>query len=166
MRWACLSHFYWFKFSFLVPKPRSWQKHKLLSYSNTLFISDKVMNSRRISKEFSENSQRISKEFSKHFQRIPIEFPKKSQKKSQKFPKILKISRMWIFQLPTSHLEFEIPFELVFPQIQILIFFARQLRVTILDCYISLNVLCTKVFGFVGSCGSVPPFVNVHCNLQ
>ena len=51
-------------------------------------------------------------------QRIPKEFPKNSQKIPQKISKILKISHMWIFQLPTSHLEFEIPFELVFTNYQ------------------------------------------------
>ena len=47
--------------------------------------------------------------FPKNFQRISKTFPQKFQE----FPQILKISHLWIFQLPTSHLEAKNPFRLV-----------------------------------------------------
>ena len=65
-------------------------------------------NSPRISKEFPKNSQRIPKEFPKNSKRIPKEFQKQSQKQSQRIPNFENI------QFPTSHLEAENPFGLVF----------------------------------------------------
>ena len=68
-------------------------------------------NSRRILKE--KNPQRIPKDFQNKSKRISKEFQKNSPRNFQRIPKILKISHMWIFQLPTSHLEAETNFGLV-----------------------------------------------------
>ena len=71
-------------------------------------------NSQRIPKEFLKNSDRIPKEFPMNSQRIPKDFLKNSQRinSQRKIPKNSQDFENIPF--PTSHLEAENPFGLVF----------------------------------------------------
>ena len=53
--------------------------------------------------------------------------------------------------------------QLFFLEFKIRFFFVRQLRMTILDCCISLKMI-KKIFGCVGSCGYAPTSVKYRLN--